>query len=176
MSVLKISAAVLLSGVAWAAAPGETCRTGVDWRHVGAGMGGNSYWLAVDPNDDQTLFYSPDVGGVYRSRDGGRTWKHLAVEFSHERRIGTCTLIAVAPSDSRIVYVAASQRFCDYSDENPGDAPYIARHGRVESGLIRSTDGGDERPADVVGRTACVKLRHGRNTLPFRRRMFLALP
>lgn len=143
MKFLKmLVAAVLLASAAWAEARGA-CRTGVDWRHVGAGMGGNSYWLAVDPNDDQTLFYSPDVGGAYRSRDGGRTWKHLAVEFSHERRIGTWTLITIAPSDSRVVYVAASQRFCDYSDKNPDDAPYIARHGRVESGLIRSTDGGD---------------------------------
>ena len=64
MKFLKMfAAAVLLASAAWADARGA-CRTGVDWRHVGAGMGGNSYWLAVDPNDDQTLFYSPDVGGV----------------------------------------------------------------------------------------------------------------
>lgn len=75
----------------------EARRTGVDWRHVGTGMGGNSYWLTVDPNDDQTLFHSSDVGGVYRSRDGSRTRKHLAVEFSHERCLVTCTLITVAP-------------------------------------------------------------------------------
>ena len=31
----------------------------VTWRHVGAGMAGNSYWLTVDPNDDETLFYAP---------------------------------------------------------------------------------------------------------------------
>ena len=27
---------------------------GVTWRHVGAGMGGNSYWLTVDPDDTDT--------------------------------------------------------------------------------------------------------------------------
>ena len=118
-------------------------KTGVEWRHIGAGMGGNSYWLTVDPNDDRTLFYSPDVGGAYRTRDGGRTWKHLAVGFSHERRIGCWTLITVAPSDSKVVYASAGQRFLDYSESNPADAPYIAKHGRIESGMVRSTDGGD---------------------------------
>ena len=40
----------------------------VTWRHVGAGMGGNSYWLTVDPNDDETLFYAP-AGGAYVGHD-----------------------------------------------------------------------------------------------------------
>ena len=115
----------------------------VTWRHVGAGMGGNSYWLTVDPNDDETLFYAPDVGGVYRTKDGGRTWKHLGVEFAHERRIGTWTLVTVAPSNSKVVYASANQRFNDYRRDNPSDAPYIAKHGTVESGLVRSDDGGD---------------------------------
>ena len=70
-----VSAAVVAVVVAVAAA----AYADVEWRHIGAGMGGNSYWLAVDPNDDRTMFYSPDVGGVYRTRDGGETWKRLAV-------------------------------------------------------------------------------------------------
>ena len=35
----RLVAAVLLASAAWAEAHGA-CRTGVDWRHVGAGMGG----------------------------------------------------------------------------------------------------------------------------------------
>ena len=118
-------------------------KSGIDWRHVGAGMGGNSFWLTVDPNDDDTLFYAPDVGGVYRTKDGGKTWKHLASAFSHECRVSTWTLITVAPSSSKTVYASANQRLNDLSEKNPHDAPHLAKYGRIEAGLARSTDGGD---------------------------------
>ena len=117
--------------------------TGVEWRHVGAGMGGNSYWLAVDPNDDRTMFYSPDVGGVYRTKDGGETWKKLAVEYSHKMRAMPWTLMTIAPSDSKTVYMAAPQRLCDLSKDNPADFAVIKAYGNRESGLARSRDGGD---------------------------------
>ncbi|MBQ6341135.1 MAG: exo-alpha-sialidase [Kiritimatiellae bacterium] len=116
---------------------------GVEWRHVGAGMGGNSYWLTVDPNDDRTMFYSPDVGGVYRTKDGGETWKRLAVEFSHKTRISNWTLMTVAPSDSKTVYAAANQRLGDLDKNSPVDQAVIAVYGRKESGLACSRDGGD---------------------------------
>ena len=137
---MKTIAVLFAVAVAVDAACGKT---GVEWRHVGAGMGGNSYWLAVDPNDDRTMFYSPDVGGVYRTRDGGETWKRLAVEFSHKTRISNWTLMTVAPSDSKTVYAAANQRLGDLDKDSPVDQAVIAVYGRKESGLACSRDGGD---------------------------------
>lgn len=138
--VMVWACAAAVFGAATFAAHGGS---GVAWRHVGAGMGGNSYWLTVDPNDDRTLFYSPDVGGVYRTKDGGETWQRLAVELSHTARIACWTLITIAPSDSKTVYAAAGQRLNDLRKDNPADAQALAAFGNKESGIVRSRDGGD---------------------------------
>ena len=131
--------AVLMAAVAAMAA----AHADVEWRHIGVGMGGNSYWLAVDPNDDRTMYYAPDVGGVYRTKDGGETWQHIAVEFSHKTRISRWTLVTVAPSDSKTIYASADQRLNDLLKDNPADRPSIEAYGNKESGLARSRDGGD---------------------------------
>lgn len=95
--------------------------------------------VVIDPNDPQTVYatlwaarQAPwEIGasfeiagsGLYRSSDGGATWTQLRSGLPD--RIGR-TEVAVAPSDSRVVYVYADA-------ENKGD----------EGGaLYRSTDAG----------------------------------
>lgn len=60
--------------------------------------------------------------GVYRSRDGGRTWKHLGLKETE--RIAR---IALDPRDPQVAYVAALGRLWG---ENP------------ERGVFKTTDGG----------------------------------
>ena len=75
------------------------------WRLVGPFRGGRTRaacGVAGEPN----VFYVGQVdGGVWKSTDYGRTWNPI---FDHEptQSIGA---IAVAPSDSRVVYVASGE-------------------------------------------------------------------
>ena len=102
--------------------------------------------VAIDPHDTQTVFaalwqtrrppwniYPPSKGpgsGLYVSHDGGTTWKQIAGGFPSQSvgRMG----VAIAPSDSRRVYVIVSA---------------------ARGGLYRSDDGGATwRLADADGR------------------------
>jgi len=57
-------------------------------------------WVGTGENNSQRSVAYGD--GVYKSIDGGRTWKHMGLEESEH--IG---MIAIDPRDSRVVYVAA---------------------------------------------------------------------
>ena len=69
--------------------------------------------IAIDPNDQETIwvgtgedniFRSSNAGtGVYRSKDGGKTWTHMGLSNSY-----TISRILVHPSNPDIVYVAVS--------------------------------------------------------------------
>ena len=143
MTKQKMSAFAALLYSALATVNPQPTAADVKWRHVGAGMGGNSYWLTVDPNDDRTMFYSPDVGGMYKTADGGKTWRPIAVDFSHRARASSWTLIAVARSDSKRIYACGSQRLQDLLADNPADRRSIAEFGSKEAGIARSCDGGE---------------------------------
>lgn len=58
----------VLSAPGWAGEP-------VGWESVGLGGGGSMYSPAASPHDPNLIFMSCDMGGFYRTEDGGKTWR-----------------------------------------------------------------------------------------------------
>ena len=116
------------SGGVW-----KTDNAGVTWTSLFDGQGSYSIGaLAIDPNNPHTVWVGTgeNVGGrhvaygdgIYRSRDGGKTWENQGLAESEH--IG---MILVDPRDSNVVYVASQ-------------GPLWSAGG--ERGLYKSTDGG----------------------------------
>ncbi|HPB29101.1 MAG TPA: glycosyl hydrolase [Acidobacteriota bacterium] len=80
----------------------------------------NVVWIGTGENNHQRSVSYGD--GVYKSVDGGKSWKHMGLKES--RHIG---MIAIDPRDSRVVYVAA-----EGSAWGPGG----------DRGLYKTEDGG----------------------------------
>ncbi len=90
--------------------------------------------IEIDPNNDSTVYAGtgePNTGGgsitydgngVYKSTNQGRTWKHIGLDS-----VGTIGRIAVAKTNSSVVYVAAVGDIYQKS---------------VNKGLYKSTNGG----------------------------------
>ena len=111
----------------------KTVNDGTTWTPVFDGEGSYSIgWITLDPNDSSVVWVGSgesnsqrSVGygdGVYRSDDGGKSWKNMGLKKSEH--IGR---IMVDPRDSKVVYVAA---------EGPLWGPGGDR------GLYKTTDGG----------------------------------
>ncbi len=116
------------SGGVW-----KTTNDGTTWTPVFDGEGSYSIgWVVLDPYDPSVVWVGTgesnsqrSVGygdGVYRSDDGGKSWKNLGLKKSEH--IGR---IVIDPRDSKVVYVAA---------EGPLWGPGGDR------GLYKTTDGG----------------------------------
>jgi len=116
------------SGGVW-----KTVNDGTTWSPLFDREGSYSIgWVELDPNDASVVWVgagesnsqrSVSYGdGVYRSEDGGKSWKNLGLKKSEH--IGRVT---IDPRDSKVVYVAA---------EGPLWGPGGDR------GLYKTTDGG----------------------------------
>ena len=116
------------SGGVW-----KTVNDGTTWTPVFDGEGSYSVgWITLDPNDSSVIWVgtgesnsqrSVSYGdGVYRSDDGGKSWKNMGLKKSEH--IGR---VVVDPRDSKMIYVAA---------EGPLWGPGGDR------GLYKTTDGG----------------------------------
>ena len=116
------------SGGVW-----KTVNAGTTWTPVFDGEGAFSIGaIALDPKNSATVWVGTgeynsqrSVGygdGVYRSDDGGKSWKNVGLKKSEH--IGR---IAIDPRDSNVVYVAAQ-------------GPLWSAGG--ERGLYKTTDGG----------------------------------
>ena len=81
----------------------------------------NVIWVGTGENNNQRSVSFGD--GVYKSIDGGATWKHMGLKMSEH--IGK---IIVHPDDSNVVFVAAI-------------GPLWSKGG--DRGLYKSTDGGE---------------------------------
>src|SRR2546428_3002979 len=111
---------------------------GKSWTHLGLERTRNISKVRVHPEDPDTVYvaalghaHGPNPErGVYRSRDGGKTWKRV---LSRGERAGASD-ISLDPNNPRIMYAAfweAIRRPWELVSGGPG------------SGLFRSTDGGD---------------------------------
>ena len=110
-SASRYVVAVLLLG--GSLVPGATCLAAkhngsmpdMHWRMIGPFRGGRTRAAAGVP-DQPNVFYVGQVdGGVWKSTDDGRTWNPI-FDGQDTQSIGA---IAVAPSDSNVVYVASGE-------------------------------------------------------------------
>jgi photosystem II stability/assembly factor-like uncharacterized protein len=122
------------------------------WRMIGPFRGGRTR-AAVGVADEPNVFYVGQVnGGVWKTTDSGRTWNPI-FDGEDTQSIGA---IAVAPSDSRIVYVASGEGL-HRPDLSVGDGIYRSAdagktwvHVDVKDGGLRE---GEQIPALVVDPT-----------------------
>jgi len=116
------------SGGVW-----KTVNDGTTWTPLFDGEGSYSIgWVELDPHDPSVVWVGAgesnaqrSVGygdGIYRSDDGGKSWKNLGLKKSEH--IGR---VVVDPRDSKVVYVAAA-------------GPLWGAGG--DRGLYKTTDGG----------------------------------
>ncbi|MHB1023301.1 MAG: WD40/YVTN/BNR-like repeat-containing protein [Acidobacteriaceae bacterium] len=98
-------AGALLPTAACLAAEPASPMPQMHWRMIGPFRGGRTR-AAVGVPDQPNVFYVGQVdGGVWKSTDYGRTWKPI-FDAEPSQSIGA---IAVAPSDSNILYVASGE-------------------------------------------------------------------
>ena len=117
------------SGGVW-----KTVNAGTTWEPIFDNEGSYSIGcITLDPNDPNTVWVGTGENvsgrhvaygdGIYRSRDGGKTWENMGLEKSE--RIG---MIRIDPRDSNTIFVAAQ-------------GPLWSGGG--QRGLYKSTDGGE---------------------------------
>ncbi|MDE3153819.1 MAG: glycosyl hydrolase [Acidobacteriota bacterium] len=127
---------------------------GATWTHLGLEKTMRISSIVVDPRNAEVVYVgaqgnpwvpSPERG-VYRSLDGGQTWKLV----HHVSDTAGVSQLSMDPSNPRIVYAA-------YWDEQR--FPWEMRSGGPGSGIWKTTDGGDHwtkltkgLPTDEMGK------------------------
>jgi photosystem II stability/assembly factor-like uncharacterized protein len=91
--------------------------------------GGRSYAVAGNAAQPDTFYMGSVGGGVWKTENAGRTWFPIADDLRTGIPIGSIGAIAVAPSDTNIIYVGTGE-------------PDIRSQHSYGIGVFKSTDGG----------------------------------
>jgi photosystem II stability/assembly factor-like uncharacterized protein len=75
------------------------------WRFIGPFRGGRVLAVAGVPGEPHHFYFGSVNGGVWETRDAGRTW----VPLFDGQPVGSIGAIAVAPSDPRVIYVGTGE-------------------------------------------------------------------
>ena len=111
---------------------------GRSWRNVGLKTSEHIGRIAIDPRNSDVVFvaaqgplWSPGgERGLYKTTDGGRTWKAVIPGTEHTG----ATDVVIDPSNPDIMYAATWQRRRHF---------YTLINGGPESAIYKSTDGGN---------------------------------
>jgi photosystem II stability/assembly factor-like uncharacterized protein len=95
------------------------------WRSIGPFRGGRVLTVTGVPSDPNRFYFGAVNGGVWETRDAGRTW----VPIFDSAPVGSIGALAVAPSDPKVIYVGTGE--ADMRSD-------IAQG----AGMFRSTDSG----------------------------------
>ena len=111
---------------------------GKTWKHVGLGDTQAISRIRVDPSNPDIVYVSA-LGhpygsnaerGVFRSRDGGKTWQKILYKDDHAGAVD----LVLDPHNSRVIYAAIWDVY---------RTSWTLSSGGPRSGLYKSTDGGD---------------------------------
>ncbi len=111
---------------------------GNTWRHIGLSDTRHIFRIRVHPNDPDLVYvaalghaWAPnDERGVFRSRDGGDNWERVLFVSD---KAGAADL-SMDPNNPRVLYAAIWEMYRN---------PWEISSGGPDSGLYKSTDGGD---------------------------------
>ena len=78
----------------------------LQWREVGPYRGGRSAAVTGLPSNRETYYFGSVGGGVWKTLDGGRTWKAVSDGFFG----GSIGAVAVSELDPNVVYVGAGEK------------------------------------------------------------------
>jgi len=96
------------------------------WRNIGPLRAGRTKALAGVPTEPFTFYMGMVNGGVWRTRNAGRTW----IPIFDDQPTGSIGSIAVAPSDPNVIYVGSGEGL---------QRPDLA----IGDGMYKSTDAGN---------------------------------
>ncbi len=110
---------------------------GMTWKYIGLGETHIISWILVDPNNPNVVYvaalghlFGPNTErGVFKTTDGGRTWKRIL--YVNDGTGATC--LAMDPFNPNVLYAAMwqmSRKHWTFSSGGPG------------SGIYKTTDGG----------------------------------
>lgn len=111
---------------------------GKAWIHVGLADTHVISRIRVHPNNADLVYacalghpYGPnEERGVFRSKDGGKTWQKVLFRSNHSGAVDLC----FDPQDPQVMFAAIWDAY---------RTPWSLSSGGPESGLFKSTDGGD---------------------------------
>src|SRR5262249_9045963 len=76
-----------------------------EFRNVGPAAGGRVCRACGVPGDGNTYYAAAAAGGVWKSSDGGHSWKAVTDDVE----LNSVGSIAVAPSDPNVVYAGSGE-------------------------------------------------------------------
>lgn len=105
----------------------ESLYQDLKWRNIGPFRGGRATAVSGVASDPLTYYLGGTGGGIWKTEDGGATWKNVSDGFLNTGSVGA---IAVASSDPNVIYVGMGEKCVRGVTTSSGD------------GVYRSTDAG----------------------------------
>ena len=102
------------------------------WRSCRIGGGGYAQNVVLCPSDPKRCYAYIDVGGIFRSDDGGQTWRMLHGSLPAPGGIYETRGLSVDPRNADVILVAIGSQWAI-----------------GPTGVYRSTDGGNDLAEDT---------------------------
>jgi photosystem II stability/assembly factor-like uncharacterized protein len=105
VSVLLLAEAVLGEGTTNEPAKPQMAEKGLAWEDFGIGGGGAFMCTAIDPADPDTIYLGADCGGLYKTSDRGKHWRHINQGMTKHISQRFVQVLAPDPRGNGVVYV-----------------------------------------------------------------------